>query len=280
MDDQSWHRYYVFIRRHIVSMQQTPSIYPATKARRPYRVGFVTFLFVPLLALATGLIQFHLQAVYQTYQQGFCTIESGTTEYHSTKNSHYYTPEFQYTIYTKDGQQDEAQQVVDSYNVGASYQCWYNPASPDHAVLVYYGFSTTYLIGSYIATALISLMGYTALWYLLYYMFYRQLCLIRRGVLTMGQVDSQFERRSRYGRKTYSRIFFSPVDDPSQRSKLEIPGAYVVGSLEPVCYDPRNPKNAQHGKRPGSGCAIFALMGFIVGVLIAGLLLLNVWYGA
>lgn len=283
-----------------MSMQETPYTYPdmyPVQKRRPYRVGIFAFLLVPLLALATGLIQFHLYDVYQTYQQGFCTIESGTTEYHSSKSGSYYTADFQYTVHTQDGQlaeasgydapynmhydtEQEAQQRVNNYNVGQLYSCRYNPADPTHAVLVYYGYNNLTLISDYIGTVLVSFMGYIFLWFLLYYTFYRQLCLMRRGVVTRGRVASTFQRNTRSGRKTYSRVLFSPVDDPSQTYKLEIPGEYTVGMLHPVCYDPLNPKNRQSGERPHGGCATFALIGFIVSALLTALILLGVWFGA
>lgn len=270
--------------------------YTVGQARRPYRVGLLTFLLVPLLALPTGLIQFHTYATYQTYQQGLCTIISGTTDYHSSKSGSYYTPDFQYTVSTKDGQQvdasgydapdqqhydtqGEAQAVVDSYNVGQPYTCWYNPADPTHAVLVFRGYDTNNLITDYILTSLEFFSGFAFLWYLLYYIFYRQLCLMRRGVLTEGKVVEHFERRSRYGTKTYSRIFFAPVDDPSLSYKVETQGEYVVGSQQPVCYDPLNPKNARYGDRPSGGSATTALIGFIVGVLIGAAVLYGIWYG-
>ncbi|MFL5695173.1 MAG: hypothetical protein ACJ795_25575, partial [Ktedonobacteraceae bacterium] len=59
-----------------------------------------TFLLLLLLSLLTGLVQIHTYLTYQTYQQGSCTITSGKTEYHSSKNSHYYTSDFQYTVST------------------------------------------------------------------------------------------------------------------------------------------------------------------------------------
>ncbi len=283
-----------------MNMQETPYLYPGmhpTRKRRPYLVGILTFLFVPLLSLATGLIQFHLYTVYQTYKQGFCTIEYGTTDYHSTKSGSYYTPDLQYTVHTSDGQQaeasgydapsnaeydtqEEAQAVVDSYTVGQTYSCWYNPADPTHAVLVYYGYSIATLVGNYIGTVFLSFMGYLFLWFLLYYTFYRQLCLIRRGVLTQGKVVSTFQRNTRSGRKTYSRVVFSPLDDPSRTYKLDIAGDYPIGSPQTVCYDPRNPKNVQSDDRPRGGCAAFALIGFVVGTLLMAAILLGVWYSA
>lgn len=278
-----------------MNTQNTPYSYPVRRARQSSFGWLPISLLLLLLSLLTGLVQLHTFYIYQTYQQGQCAITYGTTEYHSSKSGSYYTPDFQYTVSTKDGQQvdtggydapyqqhytqDEAQQVVNSYTVGQTYDCWYNPANPMHAVLVYRGYTIGNFISQYIGTTLGYLLGYGFLWYLFYYVFYRQLCLMRRGVLTEGQVVENFERRTRYGKRTYSRIFFSPLGDPSQSYKVEKQGAYMVGSLQPVCYDPVNPDNAQYGGRPGGCLAMASLLGFIVGALIAAAFLLSIWYG-
>lgn len=256
-----------------------------------------TFLLLLLLSLLTGLVQIHTYLTYQTYQQGSCTITSGKTEYHSSKNSHYYTSDFQYTVSTKDGQQvdtggyeapytphyyteQEAQQVVDSYTVGQAYDCWYNPADPTHAVLVFRGYTINNFIIDYLLMSFGCLIGFGILWWLFYYVFYRQFCLLRRGVLTQGRVVENFERRTRSGRRTYSRIFFSPLDKPFQSYKIEKAGAYMVNSLQPVCYDPVNPKNARNDGRPG-GCLVTTYLAVvIVGILIGSGILLVIWYGA
>lgn len=170
--------------------------------------------------------------------------------------------------------------MVDSYTVGQTYSCWYNPADPTHAVLVYYGYSIATLVGYYSLTIFLSFMGYLFLWFLLYYTFYRQLCLIRRGVQTQGKVVSTFQRNTQSEKKTYSRIVFSPQDDPSRTYELDIAGDYPIGSPQTVCYDPRNPKNVQSGKRPGGGCASLALIGFVFGTLLMAAILLGVWYSA
>ena len=279
-----------------MSMQNTPYSSPARLARRSSFGWLHTALLVLILSLATGLIRIHTFFMYQTYQQGQCTILSGTTDYHSSRGGSYYTPDFQYIVTTKDGQQvstsgydapyqqhyntqDDAQQVVNGYTMGQSYTCWYNPADPTHAVLVFRGYTIGNFILDYTLTTLASLIGYGFLWYLIY-VFYRQVCLIRRGVLTEGKVTRNFERRGKYGTKTYSSIVFSPLDDPSQVSTVDKKGAYPVGSQQPVCYDPVNPNHAQYGGRPRGGRAAMALAGFLVGTLIAAAYLLGFWYGA
>jgi hypothetical protein len=272
----------------------------STQNRRyssPDRGCLFTFLLLLLLSLLTGLVQTHTFFTYQTYQQGRCTITSGKTEYHSSKNSHYYTSDFQYTVSTKDGQQvdasgyeapytphyhtyQEAQQVVNDYTVGQAYGCWYNPADPTHAVLVFRGYTINNFIGDYLWTSFWSLIGFGILWWLFYYVFYRHLCLLRRGVLTQGWVTENFVRRNKSGRHTYSHIFFYPLDEPSQYYQVETAGAYMVNSLQPVCYDPVNPKNARYGARPG-GCLVTAYLAVVImGILIASGILLVIWYWA
>jgi hypothetical protein len=279
-----------------MSIQNTPYSSPARLARQSSFGWLHTALLVLILSLATGLIQIHTFFTYQTYQQGQCTILSGTTDYHSSRGGSYYTPDFQYIVTTKDGQQvstsgydapyqqdyytqNDAQQVVNGYTMGQSYTCWYNPVDPTHAVLVFRGYTIGNFILDYTLTTLAYLIGYGFLRYLIY-VFYRQVCLIRRGVLTEGKVTRNFERRGKYGTKTYSSIVFSPLDDPSQVSTVDKKGAYPVGSQQPVCYDPVNPYHAKYGGRARGGRAAMALAGFLVGTLIAAAYLLGFWYGA
>lgn len=278
-----------------MNLQQAPSARAIGRTRQPYRVGLFTFLLVFPLALLSGLIRLHTYYVYQTYQQGQCTILSGTTDYYSTRDSQYYTADLQYIVSTKDGQQvttdgydgpytsqfdtqDEAQQIVDSYQVGQSYPCWYNPAAPYHAVLIFRGYNTNDFFIDYIETSLLYLLGYSFLWLLLYYVFYRQLCLIRRGVLTQGTVVENVVRRTRRGKTTTSRIAFSPRDDPSRSYKIMKAGAFNIGHPMTVCYDPLNPKNAKQGDRPGWKGTITALAIACVGILIAGGAFLIIWF--
>jgi hypothetical protein len=101
----------------------------------------------------------------QGYQSGQCTITarqlqheistSTTTNSNGNKittNTDVYTPYFEYTVHTADGRSYTAsgydgsdtytsdrsgqQAIVDHYNIGQSYQCWYNPANPTQAILV------------------------------------------------------------------------------------------------------------------------------------------------
>lgn len=263
-----------------------------------------TFLLLLLLSLLTGLVQIHTYFTYQTYRQGSCTITSGTTEYHSTKSGHYYTSDFQYTVLTADGQQvdasgykapytphydtaQEAQQVVDSYTVGQVYDCWYNPADPTHAALVFNGYTINNFISDYLLTSFLYLMGFGFLWWLFYYVFYRNLCLLRRGVLTQGRVVGHSVRKTRSGRRTYSRISYSPSympyqsyqDNPFPSYQLEKAGTYMINSPQPVCYDPANPRNARYGNRPGGCLVTIYLAVVIICILIALVILLAIWYG-
>ena len=57
-----------------------------------------------------------------------------------------------------------------------------------YAVLVFRGYTINNFIGDYLWTSFWYLMGFGGLWWLFYYVFYRHLCLLRRGVLTQGWV--------------------------------------------------------------------------------------------
>ena len=131
---------------------------------------------VPLLAGIPGiLIGLVLLAIagsqllqQQGYSSGQCTITArqlqhevttttnttgnGNTTTTITKTEDVYAPSFEYRVRTADGRtytadsydgsdsytSDRAgqQTIVDRYNVGQSYPCWYNPANPTQAVLV------------------------------------------------------------------------------------------------------------------------------------------------
>ncbi len=118
-----------------------------------------------LVALALLAIAGNLMLQQQRYQSGQCTITarqllhdvsimtSTTTNGRTTSTkTDVYAPNFEYTVQTADGRSyatrgydgwdtytaDRAgeQAIVDSYNIGQSYQCWYNPANPTQAILV------------------------------------------------------------------------------------------------------------------------------------------------
>src|SRR3981189_2655714 len=114
----------------------------------PNRGCLSTLLLLLLLSLLVGLVQLHTFFTYLTYQQGRCTITTGTTTEHGggglSKGTPFYTADFQFTVFTRDGQQvhtggssvlndyhysdyQDAQQVVKSYTVGQAYNCSYNP---------------------------------------------------------------------------------------------------------------------------------------------------------
>jgi Protein of unknown function (DUF3592) len=259
--------------------------------RRLFSWLAIIFLLL-LFSMLTGLIALHPLFTYQTYEQGSCSILSGDVKQESTKNGsyYYYIPVFEYTLQTKDGQQvdtfkqyasytsqEEAQQVVNHYNVGQTYQCWYNPAHPTRSELVLPKLMVDDYKATYIGTSIGFFLVYTFLWSLFYYGVYRQRCLMRRGVLTEGRVVEHFVVRTKSGLNTHSRIVFSPLDDSSHSYKVAKVGEYEVGSLQPVCYDPLNPRNARYGGRPNGTSAIGFMFVVIVGIMVLGTTLIIVW---
>ena len=125
-----------------------------------------------LVALLLLAIAGHQVLQEQGYQSGQCTIiakqlqhevsttsnttysnnGNNSTAYTTTTTSDVYAPYFRYTVHTADGRSYPAsgydgsdsytsdlvgqQAIVDHYNIGQRYQCWYNPANPTQAILV------------------------------------------------------------------------------------------------------------------------------------------------
>jgi len=136
------------------------------------------FMLIGLSFLAIVVFQSVQQ---QGYQAGQCTITakqlqhevSITTNTNSNGNgtitSKTYTrtdvfaPYFEYTVSTGDDHTYKAygydgldtftsdragqQAIVDHYNIGQRYQCWYNPADPTQAILVRQTAWVFYLVG-------------------------------------------------------------------------------------------------------------------------------------
>jgi hypothetical protein len=123
---------------------------------------FMLFALVLLAVAANQMLQ------EQRYQSGQCTItarqlqhevsiststnSNGSTTSKTSTRTDVYAPYFEYTVRTADGRSYTAsgydgsdsytsdragqQAIVDRYNIGQSYQCWYNPANPTQAILV------------------------------------------------------------------------------------------------------------------------------------------------
>lgn len=85
------------------------------------------------------------------YQSTQCTILSKSLLSHTARKGTVYAPHFTYTVHTigegnyqADGyglvsvagtNKTSQQAILDSYQVGATYPCWYDPVQPSHAVL-------------------------------------------------------------------------------------------------------------------------------------------------
>lgn len=272
-----------------MSIQNIPSSHPVRRPGRRFFGLLVTILLL-MLSLLTALTVFHEPFTYQTYQQGSCAILSGDIETQSTKSGTTYTPVFEYILQTRDGQQvdtfnhytayhtqEEAQQAIDRYGVGQTYPCWYNPTHLTRSTLIFPSLKADAYIGVYIMASLGYFLAFAILWLLFYYGFYRQRCLIRRGILTQGRVVEHLKRQTRSGTHIYSRILFAPLDDPSHTYKVQRQGQYSIGSLQPVCYDPLNPKNARYGGRPNGGSVIGFLFVVIVGIMFVATIVLIEW---
>ena len=166
------------------------------------------FAIIAIACLIVGYIQFHHFLVYQTYEQGRCTIQFGTVQTHSSKSGKSWTVDMGYTLSTQQGQQvagtgydlpattfssrADAQKIVESYPVGKQFPCWYNPQKPTSAALVLHSssfldflratfwFNIGFTVG--LCLALFVILG------TLYGGFYLPVLLMVRGIVTQGQV--------------------------------------------------------------------------------------------
>jgi hypothetical protein len=117
-----------------------------------------------LTSLILLVIAINTMRAQQSYQAGLCTItakhllhEIDTssytgTGYHNHTTTDLYAPSFDYIVKTADGKSYAAQgydglniytsdltgqqAIMDRYNIGQTYQCWYDPLHPAQAILV------------------------------------------------------------------------------------------------------------------------------------------------
>jgi hypothetical protein len=282
-----------------ISMQSAPSPTPPRGGKRLGGIrndSCLSPLFVFLLTCSVvGLMQVHQILVYQSYQPGRCTILSG--EIQRAKGR--YFPSFAYLVRTQDGRTvqagdysasyllmdlgnyslTESRQIVGSYAVGKVYTCWYNPAEPTHAALVWRGFSFSDLFGGLVLLAVLIFflwLGLFAFFSLLYSGIYQQVRLILLGEKTQGQSLGQFVR-SRAHRVT--RLAFRSLHDPSQVGQVETNEPYPAGTWHVVTYDPGDLRNVKLGGRP-LGCAMIFSLLCSLGLGLAISLLLWWWWHA
>jgi hypothetical protein len=123
------------------------------------KIGFAVFGGIGGLCLLIGIVLLTLAIrsiqEQQRYLAGHCTITSKQLLEQlpngSTNKTPMYAPHFEFTVQTADGRhytasgydgsdtytsgQESQQAIVDSYTVGQTYTCWYNPSNPTQAVL-------------------------------------------------------------------------------------------------------------------------------------------------
>jgi len=256
------------------------------------------YLFLGILIVAciiVGVIQFHYFIVYQTYEQGSCTLLSGGVIGHGGKHPAW-TVSFRYTVSTKAGRvesegydlpkssffsRQSAQSAAEQYTIGKSYPCWYNPQKPTLAALVLHRTSLTdfawviaWRSAIYIGLLFILLAMVIGSFYGGVYL---PVCLMVQGIVTQGRVHEHITRRKWSGGKKktqkYSCIVYQRQESPYNWQSFEVEGTYAIGSWQPVCYDPSRSTNIRRGHRPlGIGPVLSMLLGFalVLGTL-AGL---------
>jgi hypothetical protein len=234
--------------------------------------------------------------VYQSYVQGSCTLESGRVIKQGSKTRSWKVS-FHYLVSTKDGQVESqgydlpegttfssyasAQSVVDSYTIGKTYPCWYNPQKPTSAALVLHSRSLTDFAWASAGASVIGIVLLLVLLFIITDIFYSKVylpaCLMDRGIVTQGQVQQHVTRRQNRRTRTYSRIVYQRQEFPGDWQSFEAKGTYPIGSWQPVCYDPSRPTNIRRGHRPlGFGPALSMLWGLAL-ILGVGAAIVFVW---
>ncbi|GHO98444.1 hypothetical protein KSF_084920 [Reticulibacter mediterranei] len=274
--------------------------YPA-KRQQFLRLRFFIKLFLFLSIIGGAMIlPLHDTAVYSTYRQGSCTITNKQVKEHVNKNksghvtSRTYYPVLSYTVHPSSGGQasatgfdgprqqgysthSDAQEVADRYQIGETTDCWYNPAEPDKAFLVFYGYNRSDAIGTF----LLSLIGFSALVISVYLLFswsvWRLYALWKRGVVTQGMVIRNEERRRRSRKYIVSIIGFRALEEQGAERQITVEQALAPGSLVPVCYDPLYPRYRRYGEWPDGSACVPGFLGVTGLLLVASIIMLILW---
>lgn len=213
-------------------------------SRKSFPKGRIIFLITCLVSFIFSLAPIHDYYVYQSYVQGSCVITSASvTESHS-KSSTTYNLHYEFTVHTTGGQfyashstlggystYDEAQAALPQYEVGSTYQCWYNPADPTRAGLTY----APYSIGLALLYAILAFVGYglfigLALWVIV--LLFPGLSLVLRGQRTTGTIVAY----SGSGRSRRAVVSYS-IEGRTHDIQAAINGP--VGKTIIVLFDPR-----------------------------------------
>ncbi|HVU69810.1 MAG TPA: DUF3592 domain-containing protein [Ktedonobacteraceae bacterium] len=272
--------------------ENSTGVYPGwpqqPRSRALLLLGEIVVLLIAALIPAWG--GFYRADYYSRFVQGTCTIISGavTSDYHHTKNGGYttYAPTFTYTVavpgtsgvYSSGYQgpdrasfsaRREAQNIVKQYAVGTTMACWYNPANPQEAFLLFQGYSQAraWIVfgGAFFLTGLAQLVTL-----LVWYHWVRKFLILReRGQMTRGLVIRHETRRSNNSSYIVAIIEYTGIafDQRPMREELTGPGHLSLRSQVPVCYDPYRPGRARCGSRPTGNdiCgAIFATLLLLV----------------
>jgi hypothetical protein len=219
---------------------------------------------------------------YNSFVQAPCVItakslliirESKSNESGNVYGS--YRPQLSYTLTLPGGQQVSAkgfegpdilvystkgavQRILDRYHVGEKTNCWYDPANPQRALLVFQGFTFGQILSSFAFFFLAFLIFVPALAYCLEWQLWRYIVLRTRGVLTRGIVVNRVEQRRRdFTINVYTVLYRTGENQqegvarhiqlmapPIERHSL--PDLYNIF----VCYDPRQSMYDRCGKFP------------------------------
>lgn len=282
------------------SLYPTPQMASAIQTRRQRFRTLRTFIqigFVLLPLAGAWILANHYAATYNTYKRGICTINSkdvkevDSHDKHGRITNRTYYPRLYYDVHTVKETQvsatgydgptaqgyssyEEAQTIVARYQIGQQVPCWYNPATPEKAFIVFYGFTSA----DWTLTAFWGICGFGAfmlITYLLFdWMIWRLLALHKRGVVTQGRVTKTKQTRDRSGKIHYTSIVnFQALEEHGRERTIQVAGYQKVNTLLPVCYDPLFPRYRRNGEWPGYSGPVVGMM-LITLLTISGLIIL------
>jgi hypothetical protein len=242
----------------------------------------------------------HYSAAYASYRQGSCTItdkqvqEDDTTDKYGNVISRSYAPVLSYTVHTaNDGlafasgfdgptsmeydASDEAQAIIDHYTIDQRVACWYNPGSPSHAFIVFYGYNSSDALDTFFIGILCLSIFAIIVYFLFDWTVWRLYALAKRGVLVYGSVVRQKVLSSRSGKHIVSVVGFRAAEEATKERYITLSKQLPIGRQVCVCYDPFYPRYRRHDNWPTRKAYIPGAVFIGVLIVIAMIVMIALW---
>jgi hypothetical protein len=261
----------------------------------------VIILLIIVVALASfGPVRRALY--YGAFQRGTCTILEQRVRTIQGPVTAAFAPYVRYAVYPANGnvvqaegfdgpesriyrKREEVNALLARFQPGKATPCWYDPADPTHAFLVFQGYTFQMASGQFFFYALVFALFVPILFLCLEWLIWRFLVLRFRGVVVIGAVVKTevkpgrsflwwrgepfsehtilYKARGRKGGEDTVR-YIKYVSTPLEERE------FVDWLKVPICYDPRQPRYDRFGDRPP---LYFVLPGLVIGLPLLAMLL-------